>query len=357
MQFSDAYRTVSTRFDVLRGGVKYCELLARGDPVVRMIADAAIKTTLSGSFDVTPVGISDNQTPTVDFLTDAIRPCLILNGVEYPLGEYLAATVTTNHRAGVDYYDIEAYDYGLVLQQCTTETRVSFAANNKYTDIVQAMLLDAGIDSIICIESSAVLAATREDWEIGTPYIQIINDLLGEINYSSIWFDSDGNARIEPYVPPSAANIAHTYASGEYSIIKPDVVAVLDTYTAYNVFIAQVQSPDLPAPLTATSVNDDPDSPLSTLRRGRRIVAPIVRLDGIADQDTLQAYVDNLKFESIKSYEVLSFETAKAPVHGVNDVLALQHEAANGIYEESEWAITLGVTGQMTHKARRVMYT
>lgn len=355
MQFKDGFRTVATRFDVIRGGVKYCELAARGAPVVRMIMDAAVKGTLNGSFDVVPIGMRDNPNPQVDFLSDAIKPYLILDGEEYPLGEYLAATVYANHRSGADYYEVEAYDYGLVLQQHTTESRASFAANNKYTDIVQAILLDAGFERIICIDSDAVLPAAREDWEIGTPYINVINDLLREINYKTIWFDSDGNAHIEPYVAASAANIKHTYASGEYSIIKADTVAVLDTYTAYNVFIAQVQNPDLPEPLTAAAVNDDPESPLSTLRRGRRIVAPPVRLDSIASQEALQEYVDYLKFESMKSYETASFETAKAPVHGAGDVIALQHEALNGIYEETEWSITLDVYGQMTHKARKVV--
>lgn len=346
MRFQDNYETVSCRYDVLRNGVKFTEMFARGSPTVKMVADAKVKMAFSGQF------IEDSS---VDLHTDIIKPHLILNRVEYPLGEYRATTVTNVHKRGTDYVNIEGYDRGIRVKQQTTETRVSFAANNRYTDIVQALLIAAGIDKIICIDSTATLATTREDWEIGTTYVDIINCLLAEINYMDAWWDLDGYAHIEPYIIPSAANIKHTYKSDEYSIIKPDCETVIDTYSAYNVFTAMVSNPDLPTPLYATAVNDDPSSPISTIKRGR-IPMPVVKLDNIANQAALQDFVNNLKFKSLISTEVSTFETAKAPTHLVRDTMALDHEALQGIYSELEWGITMSATGQMTHKARKVLY-
>lgn len=85
---------------------------------------------------------------------------------------------------------------GRIPQRSRTEKRVLFQAGQRYTDIVQSILLELGISRIIAIQSDATLKNDRADWEIGTSWIKIINSLLAEINYQSLWFDTEGNARI-----------------------------------------------------------------------------------------------------------------------------------------------------------------
>jgi hypothetical protein len=349
VRFSDNYENVSFRYGIVRNGIERKDLyiLARGSPSIKMVGDAAVKTALNGQFVLGPG---------VDLLYDVIKPYFIINGEEYPLGEFLVSTLMEVHKGGTAYVEIEGYDRGLTLKRSTTENRPSLAANNKYTDVIQALLFDRGIDKVLCVSSDARLATTREDWEIGTPYIDIVNKLLKEINYNTLWFDSNGFARIEPYLMPSAENIKHTYKSGELSIIKPDCTIKRDTNSAYNVFIAQVSNPDLPEPLYAIAENNDPNSPISTMKIGR-IPAPIFKLDNIASQSALQAFVDNERFKSLISSEEVNFETAKVPTHGVNDTLALNHDVMKGIYSEFEWGITLSTDGQMTHRAKKVLYS
>ena len=119
--------------------------------------------------------------------------------------------------------------------------------------------------------------------------------------------------------------------------------------------MAIVSNPDYDMPLTATAENDSIASALSTVNRGRRIVS-VESLDNIASAAELQAYVNNKRAQSMISTETVRFYTANNPVHGIGDVIALHHEALEGIFEEIAWSITLEAGADMMHEARRAMY-
>lgn len=344
--FENGARRFSRRVDVIRNGVPVTQLDIIDAPTVSMNTAAVLKMSMSGTF---------RKNAVFQPLTDLIMPMLILDGAEYPLGKYVISTATDTHEPARDLVYIEAYDQTLILQQGKLEARYHISAGASYTNTIQALLIADGISRVICDPSDAVFATDREDWEIGTDRLTIINALLAEINYSNIWFDLAGIARLHRYAAPSVSNIRHTYESGELSIIKAETESELDIYDAPNVFIAVVSNADYAAPMTATAINDNLASALSTVKRGRRI--PIVeRLDNIASQTELQAYVDNRCTQSMIATEAIKFSTAINPIHEVADVLALKHPALTGIYEETAWSITLEAGADMTHAARRAMY-
>ena len=72
-------RSFSARVDVLRGGVKYKQLLFAESSPPTIMADksSAIKMSLAGTF------LHD---PDIDYLTDELRPAIVVNGVESALG-------------------------------------------------------------------------------------------------------------------------------------------------------------------------------------------------------------------------------------------------------------------------------
>lgn len=205
----------------------------------------------------------------IDYLNDELQPVLIIDGVETPIGVFVPGTVTTSSKGyGVDLDRVEAYDRGVKLQQAKTETLLHWSAGTKYLDAVKQLLVSAGIGMVMETPSTLTLPTDREDWAIGTPYLTIINALLAEINYNDIWFDARGTAVLQPRQEPSAERIAHTYTDGTpLSVLMPDSESELDIYDAPNVFICTVSNPDLEEPMTATAVNDNPMSALSTVRR------------------------------------------------------------------------------------------
>ena len=65
---------IEARFEVVRGGVPLLELAGNADQpaTVSFAGDADIKMTFSGTFDNIP--------PQVNFLTDRLRPYLLIDG-------------------------------------------------------------------------------------------------------------------------------------------------------------------------------------------------------------------------------------------------------------------------------------
>lgn len=334
---------MEARAYILKNGVRYAPLLLRGEPYIAVDARAELKKSFTGEVKL-PEG--------TDTLNDRIQPCIVIDGTEYPMGEYIITTVTdATDEAGGNFSSVEAYDGCYLAQRYRAESRMHFNAGESYTEVIQRLLLECGADKVSVTPNAAALTTDREDWEIGTPYIEIINDLLLEINYASLWFDSFGIARLGKAALPSAENINHSYQIGRYSVIQKARTSQLDIFQKYNVFTAMVDSADMEGPMIATAVNDNPTSKLSIQRRGR-IQAPIERLNNIASQEELQAYANGLRDSSLMTVQTTEITTAIMPGHEIFDVIALD----DGIYQEVGWTVSLGINGQMTHTLEREVF-
>ena len=344
-------RTFLSRFDILRNGVKYTEIHPIvSAPNLYANKDAEIKMSLSGRF---------KHNSNVDYLTDEIRPVVIIDGAEHPYGVFCAGSVNAvNDEYGASD-TIEAYDRCYILKSTKTESILHLAASTNYITAIGSLLTAAGIVLALSTPTSYTLATDREDWEIGTDYLTIINALLAEINYNAIWFNADGYAIMEPYTEPDVNSIDHHFDTSNSSIVTPlarDVSVETDIFDKPNVFIAVCSNADLAAPLVATAENNNPISALSIIRRGRRI-AEVTKVDNIASQAALQDYADKLRFESMLSSETITVKTPIEPGHGIGDIVALNHPEIQGICEETTWRMNIGPGQYMTHELKKVIFT
>lgn len=338
-------REYTYRVDVVRNGATLTELKAVSAPSVDADATADIKMSTSGTFLYNEL---------VDFLNDELKLYQIIDGIEYPVGVFLVGTYVDAYDSnGVHTVPIEAYDRGLRLQQTRTEQILHLSAGANYIQAVEALLMGAGISLYLATPTEETLATDREDWDIGTDYLTIVNTLLGEINYGDIWFNADGFAVLQPQKTPSAANIDHYYdGSTELSVLAPEASSETDIFDKPNVFVVVCDNPDLDGPLVSTAVNDNPLSALSTFRRGRRI-AQKYDVDNIASQSQLDDYAQRLCNDSMLSSEIVTVITANMPGHGVYDTVAVNHPKIQGIFQETAWSMTLDVGQTMTHTLRR----
>ena len=337
-------RTYSYRVDVYRNGARLTSIKAAEPPQITASSGSEIKSGLSGTFYYNSL---------VDYLDDELRPVQIIDGKEYPTGVFHVARYSDSYTQFGETMRIEAYDKCYLLKSTTTETVLHLAAGTSYLTAIEQLMVTAGVKLFITTPNAAVLSTDREDWPIGTDYLTIVNELLGEINYDPVWFNSDGYAVLRPAVSASAENIQHTYSGLDVkSVLSHDCTAYVDIWDKPNVFIAVCQNPDLDAPMIATSVNDSPVSSISTFNRGRR-VARTYKIKNIADQDTLQAYADNLRNESMLSSETLTIYTANMPGHGIGDTVAVQHQKISGVYREIGWSLTLAPGQLMQHDLQR----
>ena len=257
------------------------ELAAIGAPTIKMQSTAAIARSLSGEF-AKPLDWEPN------FLRDEIRPQMQLDGQWFSLGVFIASSVSETWSNGAGHLRIEAMDRTLLVKQVSTEGLLHLSAGTPYTTAVTQLLAAAGITSVLTDASDDALTTDREDWDEGTSYLNIANALLDEMAYDPLWFDGDGVARLTRYSEPTASNVEHIYQSGANAYIASTCTLTQDIYNPTNVFKAVVSNPDLPEPLTATAVNESVSSPISTVNLGRRILAPIARMDNIASQTALQ---------------------------------------------------------------------
>ena len=342
-------RLIDFRYYVVRNGANYCEIHAveGAEPKILMEDGSGIKTKLSGSFLV--------PAEDVDWLTDEIRPVMVIDGTEHHLGIFLPANVSETETDTSNRVSIDAYDRGWIVKDHRTEYTLFFPAGSNYLSVVGSVLAECGITLISMVPTDETLAEDRADWDVGTSSLDIVNQLLAEINYEELYFDPDGVAVLEPKSTPSANNVEHILdeASVE-SLMIPGIQKTTDFHSAPNVFICVCSNADKDSAMVAVAENTNPQSPLSIARRGRRI-SRLVNVDNIASQEELQMYADRMVTDSLLKGEVLSVTTCLLPGYGVGDIVALRYGGISSICKEKRWSMDLKPGGRMSHTLERVV--
>lgn len=342
-------REVSYRIKVLRNGAYLTELRWPTDsaPQISSKVGGKIKSSISGAF------FPDAK---IDWLKDELQPCITVDGEESPLGVFRPTTLTTQSRSGQRLINCEGYDRGWVVQAGKTEHLLHISAGASYTETIKSLLAERGIGAVLAEASSAVLPADREDWEIGTDYLAIVNELLVEIGYNELWFDADGVAHMEQYKEPSAALIKRSYSARRGLRLRPmeaDYSESTDVFDAPNVFICICDNADRSAVLKATAENTSFGAK-SILQRGMRI--PFVqKVSQVADQASLQTYANKLRDESLMGTREISFSVPAEAGHGVGDIISIEHDEIGGIYMETGWSLRLAAGEMMAINAKRTV--
>lgn len=340
-------RTFESEVYALRNGVRLKRLKCVEPPNIYADASSMIKTSLSGRF------LEDGE---VNWLSDEIQPVIVIDGEEFPAGVFRAANITMNLDGRGRILEVEAYDRGYMVQQCRTERIIHLASGTNYIDAIESLLAVCGVTRILKTPTAYTLTTDREDWEVGSSYLTIVNQLLAEINYRELWFDANGYAVMKPVQTLSADRVNHTYDTESlFSVTARDCESETDLYNKPNVFVVIFANPDLEEIMVATAENNSPSSPTSTVSRGMRITS-VTKVDNIASQEALQAYAEELRGKSMLSSETVTIKTAIMPNHGIGDTVALNHPGAQGIYEETGWYMELKAGEYMSHDLRKVVY-
>ena len=299
------------------------------------------------------------ETTEINYLSDRIQPFMEVqmpdgNWIEFPLGVFLLSTPTRHDDVNGVYRNIEAYDGLIILDDDKFTSRYNIPAGTKYTKAVEDILISAGITRFNIADKADTLTTDKE-FKIGTSKLEAINELLGAINYTPIWVDANGYFIAYQYVSPADRREDFTYADDELSVIYDGMEEELDLTNVANYWVVTQSNPEK-EPLVATKVNNNPDSPTSTVNLGRTIV-DFREVDDISDQATLNAYVDRIAFEASQVFGKLKFKTALMPFHEYADVLHIKYDTLKIDYKFSEtnWTMKLEAGGEMEHEVRRVV--
>lgn len=299
------------------------------------------------------------ESPEINYLTDRIQPFMEIQmpdgqWIEYPLGVFMLSTPTRQDGVSGVYRDIEAYDELIILDDDKFTSRYLIPAGTKYTKAVEDILISAGITKFNIQDKADVLTVDKE-FKIGTSKLEAINELLSAINYTPLWVDANGFFTAYPYVSPANRRADYTYADDEISILYNGMEEELDLSDIANAWVVTQSNPEK-APLVSVKVNNSPESPTSTVNLGRTIV-DFREVDDIADQATLDAYVERIAFEASQVFGKLRFKTALIPFHEYSDVLWIKYDALkiDDKFSETSWKMKLEVGGEMEHEVRRVV--
>lgn len=287
----------------------------------------------------------------IDYLNDMVKIICVIDGERTPIGIFLLSSPKRKLGDLEVIRDCECYSKLKILDDDKTEARYTVLAGTNAVNEVKRII---GNSYPYFIPDSNLTTSTDKDWEIGTPKLDIINELLSVINYNSLTVDNNGVFVSSPYVLPTDREIQVTYEDNEYSIINPDLEEDIDLYDIPNVIVRYTNSAEINPPLVAIYENNNPSSPTSTVNRGRKIVSA-ESVSDVADLQTLQLVTKKNAYEMNDKYSYVEFSTAINPVHGYLTCIQLKAYDVNNKYIETEWAIDCQTGGEMKHRARRII--
>mgnify|MGYP001809867151 CR=1 FL=1 len=211
-----------------------------------------------------------------------LRPVLAIDGLpEVPFGVFLVAAAPEEWSATGRLLSLELLDRSTVLDQDAVDESYTVGTSTPILSAVKSVIESAG--EAITIDAS-VTTTLRDPmvWPAGTTKLQIVNDLLSALNYSSLWVDGVGKFRATPYVLPARRSLGYELLNGaerklvdgEESIYEQEWSRDLDMYRVPNKVIAVASGSGDAAPSIGIATNEDPESPFSYQSRGNRWIVP-----------------------------------------------------------------------------------
>lgn len=258
-----------------------------------------------------------------------IRPYLVTiqNGIteKFPLGTYLVQTPSLSYDGKVQSISLDAYSPLIELKDDMPPIGYMI---HKNTNIMEAVgnLTKGAIRSPVVFASDEILlnedfvADTSESW------LDFLQTLAANANYI---FDLDEYDRIifNKYQLVDEMTPKWTYTADNSSILYPDINLSRDLYGVPNV--VEVVYSGNEGTFYAEVTNDDVNSPISTVNRGR-----IVRyrdtnpsITGRATQEVIEEYASKL-LKSLSALEfTITYKHGYCPVR-VGDCVRLNYEAS-----------------------------
>lgn len=274
------------------------------------------------------------------------------NYVEWPQGVFVMSSPTREiDRNGVITRHVEGYDVIQTITNDKLEDRLVLTAGTRYIEVVNQLLGDV---PKIVTPSSTEVARDRE-WGVGYSKRQAINDMLQSINYESISADERGNFIVRPYILPDERTPEFDYLDDQDSVLMPEATQEFDLFEVPNKWILTVSNPELP-PMKAVLTNNDPANPTSTVRRGQTIVDFREEEDS-PSQASLMRKAQRHAWAASRKFEGVEFSTLMMPFHSGNDCYNIRY---NGLgieekYLEHYWIIRMRAGERMERRARRVV--
>lgn len=252
----------------------------------------------------------------------------VQNGVTYKfaLGTFLVQTPSSKFDGKVRDVSVDAYTPLLELKESPPPIGYSLFKGANILDTAYDICLDQVRAPVIkgsCdinLQTDFV-ANTNDTW------LTFLVDLIANAKYK---FDLDEMGRImfAPQQDYASLQPVWTYDDGNSSILYPEVTLDHDLYGIPNV-VEVIYSTGVDS-YSARIVNDDPNSPISTVNRGREIVHRVTdpKIAGNPTQDQVTEYATQLLRDLSTLEYTISYTHGYCPVR-VGDCVRFNYSRAN----------------------------
>lgn len=251
----------------------------------------------------------------------------VQNGGVYreKLGTFLIQTPSSSYDGKNRNVSVDAYTPLLELKE--NDTPLGYALLKDENIMKQAYMITRDNCRAPVVETSSdktlqdnFVAESNEKW------LSFISALISQANYK-LYLDEDGRILFAPIQKVDELQPVWTFNDDNSSILYPDTSLDHDLYGIPNV-VEVVCSTGLNS-YTARIVNDDPNSPTSTINRGREILYRDTEpnLPGLPTEKQINEYAKNL-LESLSSVEYkVTYRHGYCPVR-VGDAVRLNYKGA-----------------------------
>ena len=256
----------------------------------------------------------------------------IQNGIRerFPLATVLVQTPSSKFDGKVTETTVDAYTPLLELKENPPPLGYSILKDENVMTIAYQLVREHARAPVVSAESTTNLhydfvAETSDTW------LTFIKDLIANAKYEFA-LDEMGRILFSPYQDTASLQPVWTYTDDNSSILHPEITFNHDLYGIPNVVeVVYTNGGDY---LQARVVNDDSNSPTSTVNRGREILYRDTNpsLNGNPTQAYIQEYAEQLLRELSSVEYSISYTHAYCPVR-LGDCVRLNFTKAglNGV--------------------------
>lgn len=248
----------------------------------------------------------------------------IQNGVteKHPLGTFLIQTPSMSFDGRVKGVSMDAYTPLLELKESPPPIGYSQLKGENIMDIAYRLCREHARAPVVEPSCSTTLfydfvAETNDTW------LSYITDLIANAKYEFA-LDEMGRILFSPKQDTASLQPVWTYDDGNSSILYPDFTMDHDMYGIPNV--VEVVYSNGATHYHARVVNDDPNSPISTVNRGREIIHRVTDPDLIGDptENQINEYAEQLLRELSSLEYTIKYSHGYCPVR-VGDCVRIDY--------------------------------
>lgn len=282
---------------------------------------------MRGSGSLTWVGTVDSQPDWEQVQVQPVYRARTRAGtITWPLGVFIPAVPAVEYNGNLVTLNVELYDRSLLLTNTTVSQTYSVPAGTVVTTLVRTLLTNivGGVGALVSVVDSTDTLRTAMTWDVGTTILRIVNDLLGAINYFSVWADGRGVYRAEPYRAPGYRAVEWAFQDDKEGIYLPKIKRDQDRFRVPNRIILVGQSDGTVPALVGIYENRNDADPRSIDNYGYSDYVET----GV--EATTQAVIDALalrKWQDLsKPAAHLTLDHAMLPLDP-NDVVTFRHRS------------------------------